>query len=58
MSLYRSPDYQACFESIDLSVQEKNFIIAFQDGGHVGFPIKMILATFDPQVISILLNKF
>ena len=29
------------------SVQEK-FNINFQDGGHLGFPIRMILATFDP----------
>ena len=32
------------------SVQEKKFNINFQDGGHLGFPIRMILATFDPQV--------
>ena len=35
------------FESIGLSVQEKKFNIDFQDGNHVGFPIKMILAIFD-----------
>ena len=32
------------------SVQEKKFNINFQDGGHLGFPIRMILATFDSQV--------
>ena len=32
------------------SVQEKKFNINFQDGRHLGFPIRMILATFDPQV--------
>ena len=45
MGLYRSPDYQTSFESIDLSVKEKNFNIDFQDGGHLGFPIRMILST-------------
>ena len=50
MALYCSPDYQTSFESISLSVQEKKFNIDFQDGGHLGFPIRMILATFDLQV--------
>ena len=45
------------FESIGLSVQEK-FNIDFQDGGHLGFPIRMILDTFDLQVTSILPMKF
>ena len=53
MALYRSPDYQT-FESISLSVQEKKFNIYFQDGGHLGFPIRKILATVDLQVTSIL----
>ena len=53
MALYRSPDYQTSFESIGLLVQEK-FNIDFQEGSHLGFPIRMILATFDLQVISIL----
>ena len=44
MALYRSPDYQTSFESIDPSVQEKKFKIDLQDGGHLGFPIRMILA--------------
>ena len=57
MALYRSHDYQTSFESIGLSVQEK-FNINFQDGGHLGFPIRMILATFDLQVTSILPMKF
>ena len=35
---------------LTFSVQEKKFNINFQDGGHLGFPIRMILATFDPQV--------
>ena len=42
MTLYRSPDYQTSFESINVSVQKKNLNIDFQDGGHLGFPIKMI----------------
>ena len=50
MAHYRSPDYQTSFKSISLSVQEKNFNIDLQDGGHgghVGFPIKTFLAIFD-----------
>ena len=47
MALYCSPDYQTSFESTDLSVQKKNFNTDFQDDGHLGFPIRMILATFD-----------
>ena len=38
------------FESTGLSVQEKKQKIDFQDGchgGHLGFPIGMILAIFD-----------
>ena len=58
VALYCSPDYQTSFESIDLSVQEKNFSIDFQDGGHLGFPIRIILATFDLQVTLILPMKF
>ena len=46
------------FESIGLSVQEKKFNIDFQDGGHLGFPIRIILATFDLQVTSILPMMF
>ena len=36
-------------ELIGLLVQEKKFNIDFQDGGHLGFPIRTILATFDLQ---------
>ena len=54
MALYRSPYYQT---SLSLSVQEE-FNIDFQDGGHLGFPIRTILATFDLQVTSILRMKF
>ena len=58
MALYRSPDYQTTFESIGLSVQEKKFNIDFQDGDHLGFPNRMILATFDLQVTLILPMTF
>ena len=58
MSLYRSPDYQTSFESIGLSVQEEKFNIDFQDDCHLGFPIRMILATFGLQVTLILPMKF
>ena len=50
MALYRSPDYQTSFESIGLSVREKKLNIDFQNGGHLGFLIIMILATFDLQL--------
>ena len=58
MALYRLPDYPTSFESTDLSVQERNFNIDFQDGGHFGFLIRIILATFDLQVTSIIPMKF
>ena len=57
MALYRSPDYETSFESIDLLVQE-NFNIGFQDDSHLGFPIRTISATFDLQFTSILPMKF
>ena len=57
MVLYLSPDYMTSFESICLSVHEKKFDIDFQDGGHLGFSIRMILATFDLQVTLILKMK-
>ena len=43
------------------SVQEKKQKIDFQDGrhgGHLGFQIGMILATFDLQVTLMLPSKF
>ena len=58
MALYRSLDFQTSFESAGLSVQEKKFNIDFQDGSHLGFPIRMILATFDLEVTLILPMKF
>ena len=48
-------------ESIGLSAQEKKRKIDFQDGdhdGHLGFPIGMILATFDLQVTPMFPTKF
>ena len=42
--------YSQVSSQLTSSVQEKKFNINFQDGGHLGFPIRMILATFDPQV--------
>ena len=44
-----------------LWVQEKKRKIDFQDGchgGHLGFPIGMILANFDLQVTPMLPSKF
>ena len=52
--------FLASLESIGLSVQEKRKI-DFQDGGHgghLGFPISMILATFDLQITLMLPRKF
>ena len=46
------------FESIGLLVHKKKFNIDFQDGGHLGFPIRTISATFDLQVTSILPMNF
>ena len=49
------------FESTGLLVQEKTGKIDFQDGshgGHLGFPIGMILAIFDLQVTPMLPTKF
>ena len=54
--IYKSPRcFLASLESIGLSVQEKKRKIDFQDGGHgghLGFPIGMILAIFDLQDAS------
>ena len=58
MALHPSPDNQASFKSDGLSVQEKKFNIDFQDGGHLRFPIRIILVTFDLQVTLILPTKF
>ena len=49
------------FESTGLSVQKKKRKIDFQDGchgGHLGYPIGMILAIFHLQVTSMSPNKF
>ena len=46
------------FESIGLLVQEKKRKIDFQDGGHLGFPIRTILSIFDQQVTPMLPIKF
>ena len=40
------------------SVQEKKQKIDFQDGCHLGFPIGMILASFDLQIITMFSTKF
>ena len=60
--IYKSPRcFLSTFETIGLSVQEKKRKIDFQDGchgGHLGFPIGMILAIFDLQVTPMLPSKF
>ena len=59
--IYKSSWYcLPSFESIGISVQKK-FKIHFQygnRGGHLGFPIGLILAIFDLQVTPILPTKF
>ena len=61
-SHFWSTNHPRCFlaslESTGLLVQEKKRKIDFQDGGHLGFPIGMILAIFDLQVTLILPSKF
>ena len=49
------------FTLIGLSVQEEKRKIDFKDGGHgghLGFPIEIISATFDQQVTPMLHTKF
>ena len=53
MAMYRSPDYQTSLSQLAFRFKRR-FNIDFQDGSHVGFQIRMILATFDLQVNSIL----
>ena len=56
--IYKSPQcFLPNFKSIGLSVQKK-LKIDFQDGGHLGFPIRTILAIFDVQVTTMLPIKF
>ena len=50
--------FLASLESTGLSVQEKKRKIDFQDGGHLGFPIRIILAIFDLQVTLMLPTKY
>ena len=60
--IYNAPwCFLASLESIGLSVQEKKRKIDFQDGGHgghLGFPIGIILAIFDLQVTLMLPTKY
>ena len=58
MALYRSPDYQTSLSQLAFRFKWRSSNIDFQDGGHLGFPIRTILATFDLQVTSILPMKF
>ena len=55
--MYRSLDYQTSLESIGLSVQEKKFNVDFQYGGHLGFPMRTILAIVYLQVSLMLPTK-
>ena len=59
--LYKTPwCFLPSFKSIGLSVQEKTWKIDFKDssnGGHLGFPNRMILAIFDLRVTLMLPTK-
>ena len=57
MALYRSPDNQTSLSQLAFRLKEK-FNIDFKDGGHLGFPVRTILATIDLQVASILPMNF
>ena len=50
--------FLASLESTGLSVQEKKQKIDFQDGSHLGFPIRTILAIFDLLVTPMLPTMF
>ena len=53
--IYKSSQYfLSSFESIYLWVQKKEVKIAFEDGGHLGFPIWTSSTIFDLQVTTIL----
>ena len=60
--IYKSPQcFLPSFKSTGLSVKEKRRKIDFQDGchgGHLGYPIGTILATFDLQVTPMSPTKF
>ena len=62
ISKNKSPWYfLPSLESIGLLAQEMKWKVDFQDGGHgshLGFPIGMILAIFNLQVIPMLPTKF
>ena len=55
--IYKSPQcFLASLESIGLAVQEKKRKIDFHDGhhgGHLGFPIGMLLAIFDQLAFGV-----
>ena len=59
--IYKSTQcFLLCFKLIGLSVLKMKRKIDFQDGGHralLGFPIGLILATFDIQVTPMLPTK-
>ena len=46
IDLFSSPDYQTSFESVGLLIQENKFNTDFQDGGHLGFSVRMTFTTF------------
>ena len=45
-------------ESIRLSIQEKKWKIDFRDGGHLGYPIRMVLAIFIYLSVRCFLSSF
>ena len=50
--MYKLPSYfLPSLESTGPSIQEKKRKIDFQDGGHLGLPIRTILVSFDHYVL-------
>ena len=58
MALYRSPEYQTSLSQLVLRFNRKGTILIFKTAGHLAFPTRMILATVDLQVTSMILDKF
>ena len=58
MALYRSPDSQTSLSQLAFRFKRRISMFDFQDCGHLGFPIRIILAAFDLQVTPILQMKF
>ena len=59
--IYINEQFKPSFKPVSILVHEEKRKIDFQDGhhgGHLGFLIRMILASFDLQVTPMLPTKF